>query len=160
MISWDFNNVWRWNGTPKSFSLTTKWKWPFKKGLPNSVRLLIVSMPNYTDQQVIIIANTIPTKKLAKTSHAKVWSGTIMQEATPNVINLSSKWAPLKWGLISIKPTCGLIHQFSLSIHFFNNVLFESYLLLGDSGTNTFALTEIIERWWWRPFNCYLVSRF
>ena len=33
----------------KSFSLTTKWKWQFKKGRPESVVVLIVSMSNYTD---------------------------------------------------------------------------------------------------------------
>ena len=48
----------------------------------------------------------------------KIGSGTIMQEASPNVIHLSLKWAPLKWDLVLIKQTCGLIHKFSLSIHF------------------------------------------
>ena len=36
-----------------------------------------------------------------------IGSSTIMQEATPHVINLSSKWAPLKWDLILIYPTLG-----------------------------------------------------
>ena len=50
----------------------------------------------------------------------KIGAGTIMQEATINMGNLSSKWAPLKWDLILIKRICGLIHKFSCSINLFS----------------------------------------
>ena len=59
------------------------------------------------------IPNVISTRNFANPSHAKIGAGTIMQEATPNVGNLSSKWVPLKWDLISIKRIFGLIHIFS-----------------------------------------------
>ena len=59
----------------------------------------------------------ICTRNVASTSHAKISVGTIMQEVTPNVGNLSSKWVPLKWDLILIKRIWGLIHTCSRSIN-------------------------------------------
>ena len=43
-----------------------------------------------------------------------------MQETSPNVGNLSSKLATLKWDLILIKWICGLIHNFSHSTYLFS----------------------------------------
>ena len=71
------------------------------------------------------IPNMISTMNFANHSHAKIGAGTIMQEATPNMENLSSKWAPLKWVLILIKWICGLIHKFSGS----NNLLSKKFCL-------------------------------
>ena len=60
--------------------------------------------------------NMISTRNFANPSHAKIGTGTIMQDATLNVGNLSSKRIALKWDLILIKWMCGLIHKFSRSI--------------------------------------------
>ena len=68
------------------------------------------------------IHNMISTRNFTNPSHAKIGAGTIMQEATSNEGNLSSKLVALKWDLISIK------------------------LRLEDSGTHIFALTQNIER--------------
>ena len=61
----------------------------------------------------------ISTRNFAIPSNEKIGTGTIMQEATPNVGNLSSKLVPLKWDLISIKRIYGLIHNFPRSINCF-----------------------------------------
>ena len=55
------------------------------------------------------IPNMISTRNFANQSHAKIGAGTIMQEATPNVGNLSSKWLPLNWDLILIKRIFGFV---------------------------------------------------
>ena len=43
-----------------------------------------------------------------------------MQEATPNVGNLSSNWILLKWGLSLIRQIYGLIHKLSRLINLFS----------------------------------------
>ena len=50
----------------------------------------------------------------------KIGADTIMQQATSNVWNVSSKWAPLKWDLIFIKRIYDLIHKFSRLINLFS----------------------------------------
>ena len=60
-------------------------------------------------------------------SHAKIGAGTIMQEATPNGANLSSKWVPLQWVLILIRRICGLFHKFSRSINLFSTTFCLSF---------------------------------
>ena len=62
----------------------------------------------------------ISTRNFANAIHANIGAATIMQEATPNVGNLSSKCVPLKWDSISIKRIYDLIHKFSLSINVFS----------------------------------------
>ena len=59
----------------------------------------------------------ISTRNFTNQSLAIIGADAIMQEATPNVGNLSLKWTPLKWDLILIKRTCVLIHKFSRSIN-------------------------------------------
>ena len=63
------------------------------------------------------INNMISTRNFANPSHAKFGAGTIIQEPTPNVGNLSIKWVALKLNLILIKWICGLIHKFCRSIN-------------------------------------------
>ena len=71
------------------------------------------------------IPDMITTRNFGKPSPAKIGAGTIMQEAIPNVRNLSSKWVPLKWDTILINRICGLIYKVSFDYFVFNNVLFE-----------------------------------
>ena len=92
------------------------------------------------------IPNMISTMNFANHSHAKIGAGTIMQEATPNMENLSSKWAPLKWVLILIKWICGLIHKFSGSNNLLSKNFFGFLPRLNYSGTLIFVLTQTIER--------------
>ena len=84
----------------------------------------------------MIIANMISVRNFAKTNHANIASGLVRQEASPNVINLASDWAPLKWVLILIKPACGLIHV----VHPFDFFCFQQHLfeLLEDYVTGIF----------------------
>ena len=49
------------------------------------------------------ISNIISTRNFANLSHAIIVAGTIMQEATPNVENLSSNWVQIKCDLSLIK---------------------------------------------------------
>ena len=69
----------------------------------------------------------------------KIGWGTIMQEATPNVIHLSSKWAPLKWNLILIKPSCSLVHTFP-------------FRFIGFQQRFVWVLTAF--RWFWYTYIC------
>ena len=62
----------------------------------------------------------ISTRNFANPIHAKIGAATIMQEATPNVENLLSKYVPLKWNSILIKRIYGLIHKLSRSINVFS----------------------------------------
>ena len=70
------------------------------------------------------IPNMISTWNFANPSHAKIEAGTIIQEATPNVGNLPSKWVPLKWALILTKRNFGLIHKLARSM----NLLLKSFV--------------------------------
>ena len=65
-------------------------------------------------------SNIISTRNFANPSHAIIEAGTIMQEATPNVGNLSSNWILLKWGLSLIRQIYGLIHKLSRLINLFS----------------------------------------
>ena len=82
----------------------------------------------------------ISTRNFPNLTHAKIGAATIMQEATPNVGNLSSKWVPLKWDLILIKRICGLIHKFARSINVFST---------------TFCLSLLAFRRFWYIYICY-----
>ena len=64
----------------------------------------------------------ISTRNFANPIHAKIGAATTMQEATPNVGNLLSKYVPLKWNSIFIKWIYGLIHKFSRSINVFSTM--------------------------------------
>ena len=59
----------------------------------------------------------ISTRNFANASHAKIGAGIVMQKATPNVGNLSSKWVPLKWDVLLLRRECDLIHKVSRSIN-------------------------------------------
>ena len=50
----------------------------------------------------------------------KIGASAIMQEATPNIRNLSSNLAPLKCDFVLIKRICGLIYKFSRSMDLFS----------------------------------------
>ena len=86
------------------------------------------------------INDMISTSDFTNLIHAKIGAATIMQEVTPNVGNLSSKWVPLKWDLILIKRICCLIHKFSRS----NNVF-----------STTFCLSLLAFRRFWYTYICF-----
>ena len=97
----------------------------------------------------------ISTNNFTNSSHAKLRTGTIMQEITPNVGNLSSKWASLKWDLIWTKRVCGLFHKFPHSINLFSTrfclnsncvykFLVHTYLLTSNYRTVVVASIQIL----------------
>ena len=95
VISCDFKNLWRSIGTEKSFSLTRRLKWTFKKGRSYRSVVLIVSMSNYTVLSPYENPLDDFNKEFHKLTMRKIEAGTIMLEATTNVANLPSKSAPV-----------------------------------------------------------------
>ena len=105
MKALDFNDLWR---SKIHFHWLNVGKWPSKKWRPYTVVVLFCSMSNYADLTPSNNRKYYFSRKCKK------------KQSNQNGMNLSSNWAPLKWDLILIKMTCGLIYKLSLSFHFFS----------------------------------------
>ena len=82
----------------------------------------------------------------------------LAQKAIQNARNLSSKWAPLKWGLALIKRKSGLIHRF-----LFRFICFQQRFVLDlteDSDIHIFAFTQTLEWQQWHSCKCCMASKF
>ena len=84
-------------------------------------------MSNYT---VLTHYDIISTRNFANTRNPKNWGESHNARSLSNVGNLSSKLAPLNWGLIIIYLICDSIHRFSRSIHLFSPTFCLNYVFI------------------------------